>query len=54
MQIPSLSTIQASIIVCGILVCSRNEIASKFVPVYFARNISVSGCPYVFFFPGRV
>lgn len=42
MQMPSLSTIQASLLVCPVLVCSRDEIACKFVGVHFARNISVS------------
>ena len=42
MQAPSLSTIQASVITCGTLVCSRNEIAFKFVSLHFARNISMA------------
>ncbi len=45
MQMPSLSTIQASILVCPVLVCSRDETACKFIGVHFARNISVRLCP---------
>jgi hypothetical protein len=42
MQVPSLTTIQSSILVCPVLVCSRDQTACKFVAVHFARNIDVS------------
>lgn len=41
MQVPPLSTIQAGIILCSVLVTSRSEAASRFVSIQFARNISV-------------
>ena len=41
MGVPALSTIQASMIACAILILCRNELASKFVFPFIARNHSV-------------
>ena len=42
MERPPLSVIQASVMLCSILVCADDEKAFRFVTMYHARNLSVS------------
>lgn len=41
MDEPPMTAIQAGILACSILATSQNEAAHLFVPMHFARNISV-------------